>query len=124
MLEEGCRRAYSARGGGGCSGGVSAATATLMAVVLSVAGTLLGVMVGLVVEYWLRRRGVVRREARAWVGWSTGSASGSRTFEVRFFNARDVNISLCDAEVEFIGVQNCSTPSPPCVVIPEARWGR
>jgi hypothetical protein len=41
----------------------------------------------------------VVREVRAWNGGSTGGPSESRVFDARFFNDRDVNISLWDAEV-------------------------
>jgi hypothetical protein len=57
-------------------------------------------MVGLVVEHRLRRRGEVRIEQRSWL-WDRRIPSHQRMFEVRFFNDRDVNISLWDARVEF-----------------------
>ena len=89
-------------GGPAAIQGMSAATATLIAGGLAVAGTLLGVVVGLLVEYRLRRRGEVLTQARAWTGFGRGDWSfWGQTFEVRFFNNRDVNISLWDARVEF-----------------------
>lgn len=92
---------------------MSAATATLIAGGLAVVGTLLGVVVGLVVEDRLRRRGEVRREVRAWVGGQTGGISESRVFEVRFFNDRDVNISLWDVKVEFYDGKELIASLPP-----------
>ncbi len=62
---------------------------------------LLGVVVGLVAEQVLRRKGVVRLEVEAWAGGSKGGPFEERHFEARFFNDRDVNISLWDPRVEF-----------------------
>lgn len=73
---------------------------TIAVGVFGIAGTLIGVAFGQWLEDRRRRRGEVRREVRAWTGGSTGTVSESRVFEVRFFNDRDVNISLWDAQVE------------------------
>jgi hypothetical protein len=84
---------------------MSEATAALYGALIGVFGALLGVVVGLVTEYRLRRRGEVVREVRAWTrGHAPINIGGHdieiREFEVRFFNDRDVNISLWDARVE------------------------
>jgi hypothetical protein len=79
--------------------GISAATATLIAGALAVVGALLGVVVGLVVEYWLRRRGELRIQART--EWAMDPVPWARKLDIRFFNDRDVNISLWDPQVEF-----------------------
>jgi|SRR5215211_2076712 len=84
---------------------VSAPTATLIVpIALAVlgVGTLGGVWWGQVLADERRRRGEVRREVRAWVD-ETASTSGdteTRTFDMRFFNDRDVNIALWDVKVE------------------------
>jgi hypothetical protein len=73
---------------------------TSAAGVFGIAGALIGVAFGQWLEDRRRSRGKLRREVRAWSGGTTGTISESRVFEVRFFNGRDVNISLWDAEVE------------------------
>jgi hypothetical protein len=80
--------------------GISAATATLLAGGLAVVGTLLGVVVGLMVEYLLRRRGELRIDTSPQWGKSFRVDWVGR-ISIRFFNDRDVNISLWDAQVEF-----------------------
>jgi hypothetical protein len=80
----------------------SALTATLITAVLSVVGALGGVWWGQVLEDRRRRRGEVWRHVRAWVD-DTTSHSGdteTRTFDIRFFNDRDVNTALWDVRVE------------------------
>jgi hypothetical protein len=43
----------------------------------------------------------VTREVSAWSNGSLGHARESRRFDVRFFNDRDLNIALCDVQVEY-----------------------
>jgi hypothetical protein len=81
---------------------VSAPTATLITAVLSVVGALGGVWWGQVLEDRRRRRGDVWRHVRAWVDDTTNTAGDTetRTFDIRFFNDRDVNTALWDVKVE------------------------
>jgi hypothetical protein len=55
-----------------------------------------------VLEDKRRRRGEVRREVSAWVEATTNTAGDTetRTFDMRFFNDRDVNVALWDVKVE------------------------
>jgi hypothetical protein len=72
-------------------------------VVLGVGGTLAGVWWSQMLEDKRRRQGEVRREVSAWVE-ATTSTSGdteTRTFDMRFFNDREVNIALWDVQVEY-----------------------
>jgi hypothetical protein len=81
---------------------VSAATAALIAGGIAIVGALLGAVVGLVVQDQLRRRGEVRFDVRAWVDGRPIQGGGEyRDFEARFFNDRDVNVSVWNLEVEF-----------------------
>lgn len=81
---------------------MSATQATLYGALIAGVFTLLGIVVGLVVEYQLRRRGEVRSEARAWSGAGRKYERDEfRSFKMRFFNDRDVNIYLWDARAEF-----------------------
>jgi hypothetical protein len=84
--------------------GMSPDTITTIAIaVLGVVGTLGGVWWGQVLADERRRRGEVRREVRAWVAETTNTAGDTetRTFDMRFFNDRDVNIALWEVEVEY-----------------------
>jgi hypothetical protein len=80
---------------------------TIVLAVLGVVGTLVGSFGGVWWGQWLedkrRRRGEVRREVSAWVEATTNTAGDTetRTFDMRFFNDRDVNIALWDVEVEY-----------------------
>jgi hypothetical protein len=71
--------------------------------VLSVVGTLGGVWWGQVLADKSRRRGEVRREVRAWVEETTSTTGDieTRTFDMRFYNDRDVNVALWDVQVEY-----------------------
>jgi hypothetical protein len=83
--------------------GMSPDTITPIALtVLSVVATLGGVWWGQLLDDKRRRRGEVRREVRAWVDETTNTAGDTetRTFDMRFFNDRDVNIALWDVRVE------------------------
>jgi hypothetical protein len=84
--------------------GMSPDTITTIALaVIGVVGTLGGVWWGQVLEDRRRRRGEVRREISAWVEGTTNTAGDTetRTFDMRFFNDRDVNIALWDVQVEY-----------------------
>jgi hypothetical protein len=76
---------------------------TIALAVLGVVGTLGGGWWGQVLEDKRRRRGEVRREVSAWAGGTTGTGGDTewRTFDMRFFNDRDVNIALWDLQVEY-----------------------
>jgi hypothetical protein len=76
---------------------------TIALAVLDVVGTFGGVWWGQVLEDRRRRQGEVRREVSAWVGATTNTAGGTetRTYDMRFFNDRDVNIALWDVQVEY-----------------------
>lgn len=81
---------------------MDATAATLYGAAIAGLFTVIGVVAALVVEDRLRRRGEVRFEVRSWVGGTTSTTSGeSRVFEARFFNGRDVIVSLWNLEVEF-----------------------
>ena len=88
-------------------------TSVIVASVFTLLGSLLGFVVGLVVEYLLRRRGELRREIRGWTGGRTGGRSEYRSFEVRLFNDKDVNIALWDAEAEFYEKDKLIDALPP-----------
>lgn len=81
-------------------------TSQIVAGVLTLVGSLAGFVVGLVVEYRLRRRGEVVREVKAWIDGTTWDPSEqsipseSRVFQMRFFNDKDINISLWDVRAE------------------------
>jgi hypothetical protein len=84
--------------------GMSPDTITTIAIaVLGVVGTLGGVWWGQVLDDKRRRRGEVRREVSAWLEGTTNTAGDTetRTFDMRFFNDRDVNIALWDVQVEY-----------------------
>jgi hypothetical protein len=70
--------------------------ATIALAVLGVVGTLGGVWWGQVLADKSRRRGEVRREVRAWVEETTSTTGDTetRTFDMRFYNDRDVNVAL------------------------------
>jgi hypothetical protein len=80
---------------------------TIVLAVLGVVGTLVGsfggVWWGQRLEDKRRRRGEVRREVSAWVEATTNTAGDTetRTFDMRFFNDRDVNIALWEVQVEY-----------------------
>jgi hypothetical protein len=76
---------------------------TIAIAVLGVVGTLGGVWWGQVLEDRRRRRGEVRREVSAWMGWTTSTSGDTETrnFDMRFFNDREVNIALWDVGVEY-----------------------
>ena len=80
---------------------------TIVLAVLGVVGTLVGsfggVWWGQRLEDKRRRRGEVRREVSAWVEATTNTAGDTetRTFDMRFFNDRDVNIALWDVQIEY-----------------------
>jgi hypothetical protein len=104
---------------------------TIVLAVLGVVGTLVGSFGGVWWGQWLedkrRRRGEVRREVSAWVEARTNTAGDSetRTFDMRFFNDRDVNIGPWDVRVEcYQGESLLATivprpVSPPHVPVPE-----
>jgi hypothetical protein len=83
-----------------------AVSAPIALTVLGVVGTLVGSFGGIwwgqVLADKSRRRGEVRREVRAWVEETTSTTGDTetRTFDMRFFNDRDVNIALWDVKVE------------------------
>jgi hypothetical protein len=76
---------------------------TIALAVLGVGGTLAGVWWGQWLEDKRRRRGEVRREVSAWVEETTNTAGDTetRTFDMRFFNDRDVKVALWDVQVEY-----------------------
>jgi hypothetical protein len=86
----------------GAPGGRGMSPDTIALAVLGVVGTLGGVWWGQLLEDERRRRGEVRREVRAWADETTNTAGDTetRTFDMRFFNDRDVNIALWDVKVE------------------------
>ena len=76
---------------------------TVLGVVGTLVGSFGGIWWGQVLADKSRRRGEVRREVSS--GWvkettSTTGDTETRTFDLRFFNDRDVNIALWDVQVE------------------------
>jgi hypothetical protein len=91
----------------------------------AVQGGIVGGLIGLLssqatlyVQRWLRERGELRCSVRAWTNATAGTEREERSFELQFFNEKDVNLALWDIKVKFY-----KPGEPPVTRIPKAVPG-
>jgi hypothetical protein len=87
---------------------VALVVALFVVEVPAVQGGIVGGLIGLLssqatlyVQRLLRERGEVRCFVRAWTYPRGGTERESRSFEIRFFNEKDVSLALWDIKVKF-----------------------